>query len=206
MPLTKNQKRMVAVLGVSLLGLVVDQFILPSPAHAPADARALLTHEPAAAQVSGTAGPEAKPTAVPATRPAFRWGARHLGPRLLATTRPLAAEAIAVRDAFHSPVLSAPPPAADAATSTVAADRGEAPVDPVQRFLRDHQLRAVIASGPASMALVNDLMVRPGQSVSGFRLISVENTCAVFEGPDASGNTVRVRLPISDPAEKQSPG
>jgi hypothetical protein len=59
--------------------------------------------------------------------------------------------------------------------------RGEPIADVAARFIRTHQLTAVVVNGEASSVLVDDRFLVPGQILDGFALISVGDRSAVFE-------------------------
>jgi hypothetical protein len=62
-----------------------------------------------------------------------------------------------------------------------AAPRPAAPGEPRPRF----QLNAVLAAGSNSIANVDGVMVRVGESVQGYRLVAVQDRSAVFEKNNA---------------------
>jgi hypothetical protein len=49
------------------------------------------------------------------------------------------------------------------------------------RFVRGHQLTAVVVDGRESYVLVNDQLLVPGQCIDGFTLVAVGDRSAVFE-------------------------
>jgi hypothetical protein len=59
---------------------------------------------------------------------------------------------------------------------------GELVPDTIARFMRTHQLTAVVRNGAESYVLVDDRFLVPGQILDGFTLVSVEDRSAVFEG------------------------
>lgn len=58
---------------------------------------------------------------------------------------------------------------------------GERISDVISRFIRTHQLTAVVRNGEKSYAQVDDRFLIPGQTIDGFTLVSVGDRCAVFE-------------------------
>jgi len=67
------------------------------------------------------------------------------------------------------------------------------PSDAGEVFARRHQLTAVVLDGPRSYVLIDDRLLRPGEKIDGFRLVTVENRAALFEGAG-----MRVRLELAD--------
>jgi hypothetical protein len=63
------------------------------------------------------------------------------------------------------------------------------------------RLNAVLVAGDASMANVDGVMVRLGDSVYGYRLVEVHDRMAVFEKNKARFTlTIRGRGPLGEPA------
>ncbi len=60
-------------------------------------------------------------------------------------------------------------------------------------FKQQHELSSVITGGDIGVAMVNKKPVRVGQTVAGYRLISVDTRSAVFQAGDT---TVRLTLPV----------
>ncbi len=58
---------------------------------------------------------------------------------------------------------------------------GERMSDVMSRFIRTHQLAAVVLDGEKSYAHVDDRFLVPGQILDGFMLVSVGDRSAVFE-------------------------
>jgi hypothetical protein len=188
MSLGKRQKMLIAVTAISVLGFVVDTLTRkPAPAEAVAGA---VTAEPSAAAGGGKT--------VSADR-AGRWGSRTIAERLRATTRPREEALSKPRDPFHRaapPVPAAKPEPAVAvkpATKVEEALKGPTATELARDFAAAHTLRATIRSPGGGMALVGDRMVRVGEGISGFKLVAIEPTAAVFEREG-----VRVRLVISE--------
>lgn len=223
MNLSKNQKRLAAVLGVCIVALVSDQlFMSPDAVEAAPERTTPKTAPPGRA----SAAPDTAPGPAHRAQHVARWGARDIQRRLVAATRPAHASHLASLDIFYpappaTPTLSS---STDRATADLAARAASAVTepDPAADFRSRYELRAVIASGqhrpgssasgtvPASpsIALVNDRMLRLGEGIGGFRLIAIERDAVTFElaptGPDASsGPLPRVRLTISDRPKSQ---
>jgi len=53
--------------------------------------------------------------------------------------------------------------------------------EPAQLFAQTHPLTAVVVDGQRSHALVNDRVLKLGEKIDGFTLVSVEAKSAVFE-------------------------
>ena len=102
---------------------------------------------------------------------------------------PLAAHAQAPtlkHDPFVRPVLGGFRPAEGAPVA-----RARTPALPPEDPKRILNLHAVMVAGPASIANVNGVMVRVGESVQGYRLLEVHDRAAVFEK-----NNLRVTLDL----------
>jgi len=54
-------------------------------------------------------------------------------------------------------------------------------LDDVGRFIQNHRLMAVVMDGQECYVLVDDQFLTPGQSLHGFRLVSVAESSVVFE-------------------------
>lgn len=63
--------------------------------------------------------------------------------------------------------------------------------DAVARFMRTHQLTAIVVQNEGSYALVNDQLLAPGRILDGFTLVEVRDRAAVFE---QEGNQVLLEL------------
>lgn len=53
--------------------------------------------------------------------------------------------------------------------------------DTITRFIRTHQLTAVVVNDEGSYALVNDRLLVPGRTLDGFTLVEVRDRAALFE-------------------------
>jgi hypothetical protein len=160
MSLTKRQKMLSAVLLIGLGGLVADRTILRpqgGPRAASADSRAP-SQSPVV--VSGN---------VPvAEDPPARAGTAERLNNLLSGKEAGSDE---LRDPFSLP----------ASWSDSAATNAERVPDTTGGFIQRHQLKAVVIQGGESCAQVDDSFLVPGQSVDGFKLVSVDHRSAVFE-------------------------
>jgi hypothetical protein len=160
MTLTKRQKTLLAIFFVGLAALVVDRtFLRPQGGAVAASANPFT---PSDKQVSLVANipvlePEASPAGV-AQRLDRLWPAQEVNPEQ-------------GRDPFS---LSSP------WYDNVDTNGVQTP-DEVALFVGGHQLTAVVIDPRGSYAVVNDRLLIPGQSLDGFRLVSVGNRSAVFE-------------------------
>ena len=167
MTLTKRQKTLLAVFFVGLAALVVDRtFLRPQGGAAAASANPFAASDK---QVSPAANipmlePQTGPTGV-ARRLDLLWSDKEVNPEQ-------------GRDPF---ALAVP------WYDNVAAGDSKTP-DETALFVSGHQLTAVVIDPRGSYAVVNDHLLVPGQSLDGFKLVSVGNRSAVFE--QGSGRAV----------------
>jgi len=160
MVLAKRQKALIAVFLLGLVGLVVDRvFLRPQggPDSASADSSDSHAVPLSPAQDAPSAPAEAQGPGV-AERLQRAWPDRE----------PNAAEA---RDPFSL----AGSWLRGAGTGSSAAP------DPAQAFAGTHPLVAVVVDGRQSYALVNDRVLKLGEQIDGFTLVSVGPKSAVFE-------------------------
>jgi len=160
MNLTKRQKMLSAVFLLGLVGLVADRTIL-RPQGGPSAASAQSVSETPSAVGPSDSVPAADSAAAPATV-AERLNRLLSGP----TASP---------DELRNP-FSMPP-----SWSGTGATTAEKPPDTTDVFLRKHQLKAVVMQGQEACAQIDDSFLVPGQSVDGFKLLSVNERTAVFE-------------------------
>lgn len=160
MNLSKRQKLLAAVFLVGLVGLVADRTIL-RPQGGPAAASAeSLPASPRAAVSAGNvpAGDNAPAPATVAERLNNLLAGPEMGMQEL-------------RDPF-----ALPPSWSGTTTAT-----GQKIPDATTVFVRKHQLKAVFMQGEETCAQVDDTFLVPGQSVDGFKLVSVDQRTALFE-------------------------
>lgn len=174
MKLSKRQKVCVAVFAVASAGLVVDRTFLRSGTTSPSETSA------APVQVSSQISPETPPAAANLPEKPVR---ESVGERLerLSSSRELVLAS--VQDAFSL-------------SETWMADyrrqaNPEAHLTPAERFAKDHELKAVVVSGDASIAVVDEKCLFLEQELDGFRLISVGERSATFE---SGGQRVVLKL------------
>lgn len=173
----RRQKAFVGLLIVGIGALAVDRVFLRAPQTASAEAPASLR----APSSPVAAAPGQPQPANPATAP--------LSERLRqmqAADQPRLAK---LRDIFTLTASFAAQPAQDAA----------AKVDPIEQFRRSHRVTATLLNGQRSQAMVDGRFVTLGQSVDGFRLVSMNAQSATFESTD--GQAV---LPVA--TESAKPG
>jgi hypothetical protein len=193
--LTKKQISLIAVLGTSVIGFVVDKLLLDSGAPEAARAavsasRPQLPAAPAAKSVSAAAPVAAAPvSAAPATAKAagaplvFASGATpvSLADRLkslaLADREPTSIrEAFAPSSAWLAALEDAKPaPPAEPAAAPAA--------DSTADFTRQHKLTSVLRRGNAGSAIVDGKFIEIGEQVDGYRLIGLTAESAVFRSP-----------------------
>jgi hypothetical protein len=177
---------------MALVSFVVDRVFFPSEALKPARAVASSAQSE---KVSGTlrlkvpdtfsdSGPAASPD--PPQAPRLPVISERL--KALATGEDL--DPARVREAFAPSdewlaVLSAPKVAAPLPQADLPAE-----------FTRKHKLTSVLLAGSAGCAVVDGKIVRIGQELDGFRLVSLEPDCAVFQ---AAQGPVSVTLSLSSP-------
>jgi hypothetical protein len=165
MKLTKKQKIYAVLCGLAAGALLLDR-MFPAPVEAPAAEAVAVVSQPASAATPDKPVARTMPTAlvIPA------------GPSL-ASRIDEAAEANAYpgkpgRDAFR---------VADTWRPAAAAAQAPAPRADTDKFVRDHKLTAVMTAGDRGVALVDGTPVQIGQTLDGFRLVSVETSRALWE-------------------------
>ena len=196
MILTKKQISLIAVLVTSVIGFVVDKFLLDSGTPEAARAavspsRPQLPAAPAAKSVSAAAPVAAAPvSAAPATAKvagaplAFASGATpvSLADRLkslaLADREPTSIrEAFAPSSAWLAALEDAKPaPPVEPAAAAPAADS-------TADFTRQHKLTSVLRRGSSGSAIVDGKFIEIGEQVDGYRLIGLTADSAVFRSP-----------------------
>ena len=174
MKMTKERKIYLAMLVIGLVALVLDR-LTSSPQNARAeDASSFVVERTDKSASSGgsTVATGAEHTAV---GPDLSVRLRALGERMRLDSHS--------RDLFRAPASWAPKTAVmPLATTAPVADPGS----PAGEFERSHRLTAVLLSGRQRHAVVDGKMVRPGQAIDGFMLISVTHDTAVFRSGAAT--------------------
>jgi hypothetical protein len=163
---TKRQKVLVAVFVIGLTALIVDRvWLRPKAASADSLAGSAAQASSAASHPSSQAAPN---------RPSVAQRLESLWP----DREPNFSD---VRDPFCLP----------RSWSGVQKDGSAATGDPATAFAATHRLSAVLVEGRVSYALVGDRFLTPGQEIDGFKLVSVGDRFAVFEG---QGSRVVLKL------------
>jgi len=154
--MTARRKSLVLLLALGAIALVADRFI-------PRSENTALADEPDTA-VAATAA--ALPVASPSP-------AAPAGPSLSERIRKAREQNphLSSRDMFQVPLSWAGPPKS--------AQQTAAPTPP--RFDETHRLTGLILAGERTGALIDGMLIKVGQSIDGYRLVSVANNTAVFE-------------------------
>lgn len=208
MTFTKGQKRLAAVLGVALLAYAADQFVFTGTPQS-ADARAALPVSSdgsvAAANGESAAGREPGSQLVAVRQATTRptptggsFGATAVQQRLVLASKTVDTHIDQSRDIFFpnwKPRALAEAPAGPAA-GTPAPPR----FDPAAEFAARHRLRALLVRYGEGVALVNDRLLKVGQSLGGFRLSAIGRHSVMFERAG-----VMVELKLSDETSATDP-
>jgi hypothetical protein len=160
MSLTKRQKMLSAVFLIGVGGLVADRTILRPQGGLQAASAGSLSESSSAVPLAGS---------VPAAEKAS--GPVPVAERLnnLSAGKETAPDEL--RDPFALPRSWSDPGAVSE----------ERTVDTTGASLQRHQLRAVVMQNGKYCALIDDVFLVPGQSLDGFKLVSVNPDSAVFE-------------------------
>ncbi len=160
MALTKRQKMLLAVFFVGLVALGVDRIFL-RPQSGPAAASANAFDEYA---VQRSPAPRAAAPAAEAQRPGLGRKLERIwpDPTLNATE---ARDPFSLVDAWSDTRATAP------------ADTKDSP----ETFARAHPLEAVVVSGRQSYISIDDRVLKLGEQIEGYTLVSVGPKSAVFE-------------------------
>lgn len=210
MVLTKRQISMIAVLGASVIGFIVDRAFLdpgtpktaegaaslPAPGPA-APAAAAAAPAPAAAPRASAAPAAAPPTATAPAKPATASQAAAAG----AARVPLAErlKALAPPDGESAAVREAFAPSSAWLASLEEGKPGPAPQpDSAADFVRTHKLTSVLRRGSVGSAIIDGKVVEVGEGLDGYRLIGLTADSAVFQSPH---NAKEVRLSLIGPSK-----
>lgn len=150
---TKKQKVLIGLMGIALIALAVDNM---SQGPAPAQARPTPAPVPAIAQ-------EAKPAVTP---PVAVWPERSVG-NLLRNLRGQKPRDLDNKQSGNLPQEPATPE-----------DPG---LVQARQFAQSQKLTAVMRSQEGGFAIINNQIIRKGDSLKGFKLIEVSKDAAVFE-------------------------
>jgi hypothetical protein len=203
--LTKRQISLIAVLGSSVIGFIVDQVFLAPGALEPAKASA------SASRPQTPAAPAARPAtaSAPATAPAAAApvSAKSAGAPVAAATamqvslaERLKSLALTDRDPTEMREAFAPSPAwlASLEVEKPAVAAAEPERDLTADFTGRHKLTSVLRRGNGGSAIVDGKFVEIGEQVDGYRLIGLTADSAIFRSPrDAK----EVRLSIIGPTK-----
>lgn len=156
--MTARRKAFIALLGIGVIALAADQLIPRSenPEDEP---------ESAVAVAVAPAAQKAPPAAPTPANPSLSQRIATAGARSSGQTE--------TRDIFVVPVAWIGPQKAEQVLA--------APAPRTPRFDETHRLTALIQAGDRSGALIDGMMIKVGQSIDGYRLMSVANNVAVFE-------------------------
>jgi hypothetical protein len=210
--LTKKHKIYLGVAAIGLVCLLVDRFVLRGGA-ASADAApavaVVVKPKPEAPTVAQNSAPAAAPVTGPSHRPARPMvpAAAAEAPASSSSTAVIVdrLKAVAqaqgldgstpVTDAFRpSPTWVPPKPDKSATPDAAPLETRE------QLFVRTHTLTAVVV-GRNGFALVDGKLLRVGQELEGFRLVSVDKKSATFAGNEGGGSTAT--LPLVESVERR---
>ncbi len=177
---SRERNALIAVLAIAGLGLLVDRVVIGSDMTGPAESSAGVLDDFAADPASLLIVPDKAGNAVPP-------GADHAG-SLASRLRQITGGATTgdgsvVRDAF-APGPGWVPVGIEPEAGGVAAMAAEA-------FKRDHKLEAVLVTGDQRYAVVNGQTIYVGQTLQGYRLVSVRERSAEFQ---AGGVTVSLGI------------
>jgi hypothetical protein len=182
MKLTKSKIAMLALLGVAVVGLLVDRVFLTSSTTAPQAANAS-NREPAL---------PVPLTVVTPTMSVSSTSTAHIAARLRHAGEKTSMDPAALKDAFvpAESWLAKPEQGTPVAlTTTPVVDSGD-------RFVRDHKLTSVLIDAGGGIAVVNGKVLRVGQEIDGYRLVRLAPGTAEFEsGPGGS----RIQLQTVQP-------
>ena len=156
--MTARRKAFIALLGIGLVALAADQLIPRSENSADEPEPQLAVAQAPAAQKTPQAAP------APANPALSQRIARAL-------ERSTGQEQ--TRDIFLVPLAWIGPQKVEQVVA--------APAPRTPRFDETHRLTALILNGDRSGALIDGMMVKVGESIDGYRLMSVANNVAVFE-------------------------
>ncbi len=159
MSFSKRQKMLLGVFLVGLVGLVADRTIL-RPQGGP---KAASAESPAPASNAARSGSTPAEENQSARAP--------LAERLNKLLPDKEDGMVQLRDPFALPV----------SWSGSGVENKEKIPDAAEAFARRHQLKAVVVQGQDVCAQIDDSFLVPGQTIDGFRLVSIDDRSAIFE-------------------------
>ncbi|MHC4985370.1 MAG: hypothetical protein ACYTFO_04355 [Planctomycetota bacterium] len=184
MKLTKSQRAYVAVLVVAVAAFLADRFLVGAgdsrveqASAAPPGAGAIETPltTPRPPSTSDTPSIAAQLATLQEMRPADLEGVR---------------EAFSPSESWNQQLRPAHPPQDRPAASTAGNQSVRA-----DQFVAGHRLMSILHLAEGGVALVDDKVVRIGQTLDGFTLIELTEDTAVFASDER-----RVELRLADPA------
>ena len=185
MTLSKQRKVYLAVLGLGLLSLGADRLFLGGGQTAPEQATASVIVAPSRSQ------PSAPAKTVGGEAPAVITRVNALAERLAMVSSRQNVDPQAVPDAFElSPEWKAalhPPDGTDGTSKRIAS------------FQQTHHLTSVVMDKVGGSAIINDNVVRVGQELDGFKLVSVSRDLAALES-----GSLRVELKLATESAPQA--
>jgi hypothetical protein len=158
MTLTRRQKTLIGIFCVGLTALVLDRVLL-RPQGGPGAASA------------DSLGQAAESTLLVENLPAVKSGAAPSVAQRLSDLADEEPNLAGLRNPFSLP----------ASWSDKTARGPRVGMDAAARFVRAHELTAVVIDGPRSYVLVDNHLLVCGQTIDGFELVSVAGRSAVFE-------------------------
>lgn len=166
---SRERNLLIAVLGIAGVGLLIDRVVIGSDMTSPAETSAGILDDVQVDPASLLIVPEKAGN----TAPANALPAESLANRL----RQIAGgssvnDGAAARDAFTPPSSWVPVDAEPEAGSEAAMA--------AETFKRDHKLEAVLVTGDQRCAVINGQTIYVGQTLQGYRLISVHERSAEF--------------------------
>jgi len=199
---------MIAVLGTSVIGFVIDRALLdpgtPKTAEAAASLPAPGPAAPAAAAPAPAAAPRisaapaaAQPTAAAPAKPATVSQAAAAGAARIPLAERL--KALAPPDGETAAMREAFAPSQAWLASLGEGKPGAGPqLDLAADFVRTHKLTSVLRRGGVGSAVIDGKVVEVGERLDGYRLIGLTADSAVFRSPrDAK----EVRLSLIGPSK-----
>ena len=161
MKVTKQQKVYAGLLVLGLIALVLDRCVFtPSSADASDQASDLLIAKPAQTRTESPAPAHKASATAPAGNP--------VALKLTQLSESMHLPGTAVKDAF------CPAP-------TWSGGNTAGPGAEVRSFEQSHTLIGVMLGGASAAAMVDGKLVRVGQSIDGYKLLSVSKGKAVFQ-------------------------
>ncbi len=189
MKLTKEQKIYAGVLGVALAGLTIDRVILESEHTSPSQASAQSLTDSAFTGRDAPV-PQFTDTKIQLHQPFIS----HRLTTVAATKRASLGRTVDMFSPSDVWFAKPEPEVAPVAPTRIAT------ADPrlkIEAFETQHKLNAVMTKDGAGYALIDNQMLRVGQAIDGFKLVSIDKQSATFEARDG----MRAELSLNPGAE-----